>query len=87
MSAPLLTVRGLVKDYQALRPLRVADLTVAEGELVVLKGLDAAAAETFVALLTAATLPDAGDVELFGQRTSSIDDHAGWLTCSTALVS
>jgi putative ABC transport system ATP-binding protein len=79
MSAPLLSVRGLVKHYQALRPLRVADLTIREGEIVVLKGLDAPAAETFVALLTAATVPDEGDVELFGQRTGAIEDHEGWL--------
>ena len=79
MSPPLLSLRGLVKNYQALRPLRVADLTIREGEVVVLKGLDAPAAETFVALLTAATLPDEGDVDLFGQRTGAIEDHEGWL--------
>ena len=79
MSAPLLSMRGLVKHYQALRPLRVADFVIRDGEVVTLKGLDAPAAETFVALVTAATLPDEGDVELFGQRTGAIEDHEGWL--------
>jgi predicted ABC-type transport system involved in lysophospholipase L1 biosynthesis ATPase subunit len=79
VSVPLLSLRRVVKHYQALRPLRVEDLSVSAGEVVVLKGVDAAAAETFVALLTAATLPDEGAVELFGQRTTAIEDHEGWL--------
>lgn len=77
---PLLTLRGVVKEYRALRPLRVAELEVGAGECVVLEGLDAPAAELFVALVTAATLPDAGEVSLFGQSTGAIDDHAAWLS-------
>lgn len=42
-------------------------------------GVDAAAAETFVHLVTGATLPDQGDVVLFGQNTRDITDSAAWL--------
>ncbi len=36
-------------------------------------------AETFVNLVTGATLPDRGVVTIFGRPTSSIDDSAEWL--------
>jgi predicted ABC-type transport system involved in lysophospholipase L1 biosynthesis ATPase subunit len=77
--APLLEVRGLVKDYQALRPLRMQALTVAAGDIISVSGLDAAAAQTFVNLVMGATLPDAGDVALFGHNTKSVTNGAAWL--------
>ncbi len=76
---PLLDVRGLVKDYQALRPLRIKSLTLVPGDLLAVSGLDAIAAETFVHLVTGATLPDSGDIALFGQNTRSISDGDAWL--------
>ena len=79
MTAPLLTVSGLVKDYQALRPLRIRALTLTSGDIVTLSGLDAVAAETLVHLVTGATLPDGGDITLFGQNTRGITDGAAWL--------
>ena len=42
-------------------------------------GIDAAAAEMFVHLVTGATLPDEGDVTLFGQNTRAITDSDAWL--------
>ena len=77
MSA-LLDIRGLVKNYQALRPLRIRELSVAPGAIVSVGGLDAAAAETFVHLATGATLPDEGDVIMFGQNTRAITDSKAW---------
>ena len=77
--APLLEVRGVVKDYQGLRPLRVRALRVAEGEVLTLDGLDAQAAEMFVHLLTGAALPDDGEVALFGRNTREVPDAAEWL--------
>ena len=56
MSA-LLEISGLVKNYQALRPLRIRELVVAEETIMSLGGFDATAAETFVHLVTGATLP------------------------------
>lgn len=79
MTAPLLEISGLVKDYQALRPLRIQALRVAAGDTLAVTGLDAVAAETFVHLVTGATLPDSGEVALFGQNTRAITDGGAWL--------
>jgi ABC-type lipoprotein export system ATPase subunit len=76
----LLEIHGLVKEYQALRPLRIRELTVAPGAVISIAGLDAIAAETFVHLVTGATLPDEGDVIMFGQDTRTIADAGAWLT-------
>jgi predicted ABC-type transport system involved in lysophospholipase L1 biosynthesis ATPase subunit len=75
----LLEIRGLVKDYQGLRPLRIRELTVAPGTIMSIAGLDALAAETFVHLVTGATLPDEGEVIMFGQDTRAITDGEAWL--------
>lgn len=77
--APLIEVQGLVKDYRGLRPLRMRALTIAPGDVVAIDGLDAIAAEIFVHLITGATLPDSGDVSLFGRNTKSITDGDAWL--------
>lgn len=76
---PLLDVRGLVKDYHGLRPLRMRELAIAPADVVAIDGLDAIAAEIFVHLITGATLPDSGDVSLFGRNTRSITDGEAWL--------
>jgi predicted ABC-type transport system involved in lysophospholipase L1 biosynthesis ATPase subunit len=75
----LLEIRGLVKDYQALRPLRVRELTVTPDTIVSIAGLDLIAAQTFIHLVTGATLPDAGDVIMLGQNTRAITDGRAWL--------
>ena len=75
----LLEIRGLVKDYQGLRPLRIRELTVTPGTIMSMAGLDALAAETFVHLVTGATLPDEGEVIMFGQDTRAITDGEAWL--------
>ena len=77
--AALLDIRLLVKDYQALRPLRVRELTVLPGRVISLAGFDAAAAEIFVHLVTGASLPDEGDISLFGTNTRHIQDAEAWL--------
>jgi ABC-type transporter Mla maintaining outer membrane lipid asymmetry ATPase subunit MlaF len=76
----LLEIRGLQKDYGGLRPLRIRELTVVPGTIVSISGIDAIAAEIFVRLVTGATLPDEGDVSLFGRNTRSVTDSADWLT-------
>lgn len=75
----LVRLAGVVKDYQGLRPLRIADLRVGTGAVVSVQGLDALAAEVLVNLMTAATRPDQGTVHLFGQSTDAIDDYDAWL--------
>jgi acetoin utilization transport system ATP-binding protein len=75
----LVSVQDLLKNYQALRPLRIRKLTVDEAKLVSIVGLDAPAAEVLVGLLTGALLPDEGEVRLFGRSTAHIEDSDGWL--------
>ena len=79
MTEPLLEIRCVRKDYGALRPLRLHELLVAQGALVALLGLDAPAAEMFVNLVTGATLPDVGQVRVFGFDTAAITDGDEWL--------
>ena len=78
MSA-LLEISRLSKDYQGLRPLRIAQLTVPAGDVIVIGGIDSPGAETFVNLVTGATLADEGDVILFGRNTRDIVDSDAWL--------
>ena len=78
MSA-LLEISRLSKDYQALRPLRIAQLTVLPGDVIAIGGIDARGAATLVHLVTGAALPDEGDVILFGRNTRDIVDGDAWL--------
>jgi putative ABC transport system ATP-binding protein len=78
-AAPLISLRGVVKAYQALRPLRIESLTVNAGDVMAIAGLDAAAAELFVGLVTGALLPDSGEIALFGRSTRDVTDSEAWL--------
>jgi ABC-type transporter Mla maintaining outer membrane lipid asymmetry ATPase subunit MlaF len=75
----LVTVKGLTKNYQALRPLRIESLALERAGMVSVVGLDAQAAEMFVGLLTGAVLPDEGDIHLFGKSTRDVSDSEAWL--------
>lgn len=75
----VIALRGVRKDYRGLRPLRVEHLELREGESVALLGFDRVAAEVLVNLITGATLPDSGDVEVFGTSTRAITDADAWL--------
>jgi ABC-type lipoprotein export system ATPase subunit len=77
--APLVALRAVVKNYQALRPLRVESLTLSPGESIVVMGPDASSAEMLVGLITGAVLPDSGEIDLFGQSTRAIADSEAWL--------
>jgi ABC-type lipoprotein export system ATPase subunit len=78
-SAPILRLSGVRKSYSALRPLRINDLAVDPGERVALTGLDAGAAEVLVNLVTGASVPDEGDVQVAGRSTAAIADGDEWL--------
>jgi ABC-type transporter Mla maintaining outer membrane lipid asymmetry ATPase subunit MlaF len=80
MTAPVLELAGVTKNYGALRPLRLQQLAVRPGEQVALLGLDQPAAEVLINLVTGATLPDTGAVKIFGRATTGITDSAEWLT-------
>ena len=75
----VLEFTGTSKAYGGLRPLRIAELRVAAGDRVALLGFDQPSAEVFVNLATGATLPDAGEVRIFGRPTAAIDDSTDWL--------
>jgi predicted ABC-type transport system involved in lysophospholipase L1 biosynthesis ATPase subunit len=75
----LLEFAGVSKAYGGLRPLRIAELQVTAGESVAILGVDQPSAEMFVNLATGATLPETGEVRVFGRATSAIDDSTDWL--------
>jgi ABC-type polar amino acid transport system ATPase subunit len=80
VTPPLIEIAEVAKDYRGLRPLRIKTLTVVGGESVALVGFDQAAAEVFVNLVTGATLPDAGQIAVFGRPTREIADSDDWLS-------
>lgn len=75
----LVRLRKVTKDYQSLRPLRVESLDLHEGQTLALGGFDRMTAEILVDLITAAIVPDTGEVRVFGQPTTGIADRDGWL--------
>jgi predicted ABC-type transport system involved in lysophospholipase L1 biosynthesis ATPase subunit len=75
----LLEFAGVSKAYGGLRPLRIAELRVTAGESVAILGVDRPSGEMFVNLATGATLPETGDVRVFGRATSAINDSTDWL--------
>lgn len=75
----VIALRGVRKDYRGLRPLRVEQFELRQGECVALLGFDRVAAEVLVNLITGATLPDSGDVDAFGTPTRAITDPDAWL--------
>jgi len=77
---PLIELRGVVKAYQALRPLRIAELVMSSSDRLALSGLDAGAAEMFVHLVTGASVPDEGSVKVAGRDTREIATDTEWLT-------
>ena len=79
MASPVLRLNAVRKQYGGLRPLRVQSLTVDAGECVALSGFDAGAAEVLVNLVTGASVPDEGTVEVTGQATAAISDGDAWL--------
>jgi ABC-type transporter Mla maintaining outer membrane lipid asymmetry ATPase subunit MlaF len=76
---PVLQMTGVRKAYASLRPLRIQSLAVAPAERVALSGLDLVAAELMVNLVTGATLPDEGQVRVFGRGTADIVNGEEWL--------
>lgn len=76
---PVLRLSGVRRQYHGLRPLRVQALTVEAAERVALSGFDAGAAEVLVNLITGASVPDEGTVEVCGRATHAISDGDDWL--------
>jgi ABC-type ATPase involved in cell division len=79
-SEPLIEIRDVVKQYGGAVPLRIQRFNVGRMDGIVLSGLDAAAAETFVHLVSGASVPDEGTVKVAGVDTRAIATDADWLT-------
>jgi ABC-type branched-subunit amino acid transport system ATPase component len=79
VTAPLVEFAAVSKAYGGLRPLRIQELSLAPAECLALVGLDQPMAEVFVNLVTGASLPDSGEVRVFGQSTAAIVDGTEWL--------
>ncbi len=77
---PIIHITGLRKQFGGLRPLRINALSVAAGDRITLKGLDAEAAEMLMLLITGASLPDEGAVAIAGRDTREIQTDTEWLT-------
>lgn len=75
----LVQIRQLVKDYRSLRPLRIESLDLQAGQTLALCGFDRMTAEILVDLITAAIVPDTGNIVVFGQPTNAIADRDAWL--------
>jgi sulfate transport system ATP-binding protein len=75
----LVALRGVTKDYHGLRPLRVQELELHQGQSLALLGFDLAMAEVLVNLITGANLPDTGEVIVFGRPTADITTAEHWV--------
>jgi ABC-type transporter Mla maintaining outer membrane lipid asymmetry ATPase subunit MlaF len=79
-SSPVVEMSAVTKSYGGLRPLRIKALAVAPRERVAIAGIDAPGAEVMVNLVTGASLPDEGEVRVFGVRTRDLADGDEWLS-------
>ena len=76
----IVRLRGVRKEHLALRPLRIEQFELAPADTVALIGFDRAGAEVLVNMITAATLPDEGDVTIFGRSTRDITTTDAWFS-------
>lgn len=67
----MLTVTHLTKSYSGVRALTDASIDVRAGEIHALVGENGAGKSTLVRILTGATPPDAGEVQVSGQRVTT----------------
>jgi ABC-2 type transport system ATP-binding protein len=67
MTAPVISVRGLVKDYGRVRALDGLDLEVERGEVYGFIGPNGAGKSTTIRVIMDLLRPTAGDVEVLGQ--------------------
>jgi ABC-type transporter Mla maintaining outer membrane lipid asymmetry ATPase subunit MlaF len=77
--SPIVEITGVRKSYGALRPLRIQSLAILAAERVAIAGLDTPAAELMINLVTGASVPDEGEIRVFGRRTTDVVDGEEWL--------
>lgn len=76
MAGVAVALRGVSVSYDAHPALIDVGLTVRVGERVALLGPSGAGKSTLLAVCTGAVRPDAGDVEVLGQRLTELNDGA-----------
>lgn len=74
MSTPVLVGRDLAKSYGTTPALRDASIEVAPGEIVAVMGPSGSGKSTLLHLLGGLLRPDAGTVELCGERLDNLKD-------------
>jgi ABC-type transporter Mla maintaining outer membrane lipid asymmetry ATPase subunit MlaF len=79
MTTAVLEIEGIEKRYQGLRPLRLQALSIAPAERVAIVGVDAAAAEILINLVTGASVADRGTVRVLGRDNAAIASGDDWL--------
>jgi ribose transport system ATP-binding protein len=82
-AAPLLAVRGLVKDYPGVRALDGVDMTVTAGQVHCLVGQNGAGKSTLIKCITGLVVPSAGEIEVDGEPLPP-NDPAGALARGVA---
>jgi len=76
-SAPLLSMRGIVKHFPGARALDGVDLEVRRGEVHCLLGQNGAGKSTLIKVLAGAHQPDAGEILIDGEKVTIADPVAG----------
>ena len=77
MPAPvLLQADSITKSYAGVRALRGVSFDLRAGEVHALVGENGAGKSTLIKIMTGAVAPDAGTIEVAGQRVAHMDPHA-----------
>lgn len=79
MADPIIELRGVEKALGESFPLRIREFTLAPGERIALGGLSGARGEALMNLITGASLPEAGEVVVFGTNTRDVKTDTEWL--------
>jgi ABC-type sugar transport system ATPase subunit len=74
-AAPLLEVRGIVKDFPGQRALDHVSLTVRRGEIHALLGENGAGKSTLIKVVTGVYQPDAGEILVEGRSVRFASPH------------
>src|ERR1700741_2775507 len=74
---PVITTRGLAKDYDGAHALRDVDVEIADGEFVAVTGPSGGGKSTLLSLLGGLGRPTRGEIELAGRRVDGFSE-ARW---------
>jgi ribose transport system ATP-binding protein len=85
VNAPVLEVRGLVKEYPGVKALQGVDLDVRAGEVHCLLGPNGAGKSTLIKCVSGAVEPTAGEILFAGEPLPS-GDPAGSLAAGVATI-